>query len=919
MGIFGSKSKSKESYDQTGNTIYNVDSNALPVIMDEYKPLYDKLASGALDQLGKSPEELVPELNPMMRRGINGINRVGTEGLANYNQNLGIQHGRFADAANMYGGVGNISAGSVGAGDKARDAAAMMTSTSDVTGGDVTSRLNPYIGAFEDTTLAKIQKQNAIQQAKLAAKQAGSKAFGDRSGLEFGNLLYDQNLATQGTLADIYKTGFNTAQDWAQTDRARALKSQVANQSADLSAQQGNQNADLQYGQRQLDASRISAELALEAAKASEANKIAAAKGLTDVADTESGVAADYLNNNLTAEGAVIQAGALDQDIAQRRADAPMNNLNQVAGIAFGAPIGQKSDEEGDSTTNQSGTGSSSTTSFGVSFAQGGRIPHFANGGALDFLTPFMAKAGGQRSASNSVMWPKVPDEVLAETLTMEGLPDVYRQQAQVEASGRGIKTGGGGALEYENPKWKEYLQNAGGNVKGYFDALMAGPAAGGDGPPIPEFQTGAWDQSGEGDFAGPAEFSLIPPANAMGAGPMRAGAFDAAPAMDAASKMEGLKTGIEMPNISDLQANAREYLTPQAKAPSFKDKIGGFLSRVGRTPLSRVGAGALMGGMFLGPIGAAIGGLSGLVGGNLRDEQKEMASAGLMAEWQKGALDRASRERVARIQAGQGSAQDREAAAMISMGVPAEWARKLAYGAARMSTSPVDGSNTIVDLSTGREYPVSWMGGASSSPWGGGPVNDPISGVAGVTDGAASTAKGPRLWDLTEETGLVSGFLEGASGITGQFNDDFVAKDTIRARQKIRTSKNDFLRGMALNPRFPVAEIERLSEEINIEPSIFDSPESLRSRLRSIDESLRERLANEQAASQNRSLPVETQKNAAQAAKDITNFLNLMGVPEDVPIEQMSMEQLSGLNIAQMSRAEKEAAAKRYDQLEGR
>ena len=48
------------------------------------------------------------------------------------------------------------------------------------------------------------------------------------------------------------------------------------------------------------------------------------------------------------------------------------------------------------------------------------------------------------------------------------------------------------------------------------------------------------------------------------------------------------------------------------------------------------------------------------------------------------------------------------------------------------------------------------------------------------------------------------------------------------------------------------------------------------------MDRYLRQRVENEIAAANNPDLPVETRQNAAAAAKDIGNFLRLMGVPQE-------------------------------------
>ncbi len=146
-------------------------------------------------------------------------------------------------------------------------------------------------------------------------------------------------------------------------------------------------------------------------------------------------------------------------------------------------------------------------------------------------------------------------------------------------------------------------------------------------------------------------------------------------------------------------------------------------------------------------------------------------------------------------------------------------------------------------------------------------------------------------LFDLARGgsiAGIVPAAQEFLGRTIGQIPGVPVATDVIEARQKVRVAQNELIRAMSINPRFPVAEMNRIREEIKIEPSLLDSQRALLSRMKGIDSALRIRMANEQAAADNVNLPQQTRINAAQATKDIGNFLNLLGVPNDYDVDQI-------------------------------
>jgi len=152
----------------------------------------------------------------------------------------------------------------------------------------------------------------------------------------------------------------------------------------------------------------------------------------------------------------------------------------------------------------------------------------------------------------------------------------------------------------------------------------------------------------------------------------------------------------------------------------------------------------------------------------------------------------------------------------------------------------------------------------------------------AGETPAEPTTGKVQHtIWDLSSKaTGVASAALSAGSFATGTFGLPIAEKTTF-ARQFVSGAQNDLIRALSINPRFPVGEINRLKEEINLSPKIMDSPPQMRARAKAIDSYLRIRVTNESNAANDSSLPTSTRRAALSAAKDISNFLKILGVPQ--------------------------------------
>jgi len=217
-------------------------------------------------------------------------------------------------------------------------------------------------------------------------------------------------------------------------------------------------------------------------------------------------------------------------------------------------------------------------------------------------------------------------------------------------------------------------------------------------------------------------------------------------------------------------------------------------------------------------------------------------------------------------------TAREAQVKMLTDTGVPAAVATGIAAGRYAVSRDPVTGVAQIVDKATGS---LVFNGGSAGT---GAPPISPT-----PQDGQQQPVPTSTLWDMAEQggvTGILPGATSAAQGITGQLGINVASEKLLEQRQTFATAKNDLIRSLSINPRFPVSEMERIANEINIEPGMATDKRTLQSRMRSVDEYLRGRLTREQAAARDASLPAETRQNAATAAKDINNFLGVMGVP---------------------------------------
>lgn len=119
------------------------------------------------------------------------------------------------------------------------------------------------------------------------------------------------------------------------------------------------------------------------------------------------------------------------------------------------------------------------------------------------------------------------------------------------------------------------------------------------------------------------------------------------------------------------------------------------------------------------------------------------------------------------------------------------------------------------------------------------------------------------------------------------------VAPEIAQARAAVNGMKGEFLRALSLNPRFPVAEMQRIEREIDLDPAVFDNVNAYRNRLVGIDDALQIREVNERATGNDNNLSVDARKNARDASNIIRNFRRSLGLPTRFHTDEETAEGL--------------------------
>lgn len=144
--------------------------------------------------------------------------------------------------------------------------------------------------------------------------------------------------------------------------------------------------------------------------------------------------------------------------------------------------------------------------------------------------------------------------------------------------------------------------------------------------------------------------------------------------------------------------------------------------------------------------------------------------------------------------------------------------------------------------------------------------------------------AQSGGLYDRADQaTGLGPAAARGAADTLGQIplvGGLFNFEDQVQAGQAYRQATGELVRALSINPRFPVAEMNRIRQEINIEPGILRDPDAMRSRMVELDRYLAGRARFEAEVANSSGVPMDQRLAAKEAFSNIERFRQILGVP---------------------------------------
>ncbi len=214
--------------------------------------------------------------------------------------------------------------------------------------------------------------------------------------------------------------------------------------------------------------------------------------------------------------------------------------------------------------------------------------------------------------------------------------------------------------------------------------------------------------------------------------------------------------------------------------------------------------------------------------------------------------------------------------------GFDSDTALALASGRKSISVNPQTGERVIVDLATDEIVPL------KQPDYGNANEDNPASGET-----AQNTTGGSGLYDMADEaTGVGSTVATGLSNTVGQvpgnIGDMATFPDQVQAGQEFELFKRDLVRSLSLNPRFPVAEQQRIE---NLVPrGALTAPDTLKQSLRSLDRELARIEREAQAGTDDPRAPIEQRQADTATLRSVRAARARLGVPNNAE-ERKTME----------------------------
>jgi hypothetical protein len=147
---------------------------------------------------------------------------------------------------------------------------------------------------------------------------------------------------------------------------------------------------------------------------------------------------------------------------------------------------------------------------------------------------------------------------------------------------------------------------------------------------------------------------------------------------------------------------------------------------------------------------------------------------------------------------------------------------------------------------------------------------------------------EGMSLLEAVENgTGFVNIIPETVGRILSNIAPSAVAEDKTKAMNVLRAADNSLIRAFSLNPRYPVAEQQRIRENYGIAPSMTDSPKAARLRVYQLDSFIEKEIATAQGRINDPATPPEQINADKTLISNLNAFRNTL-IPAQVEATQL-------------------------------
>ena len=143
----------------------------------------------------------------------------------------------------------------------------------------------------------------------------------------------------------------------------------------------------------------------------------------------------------------------------------------------------------------------------------------------------------------------------------------------------------------------------------------------------------------------------------------------------------------------------------------------------------------------------------------------------------------------------------------------------------------------------------------------------------------------GDTLWKISNRDDIlgldskIRRISEGVAGAAGK--EGFASKEELEAFNRLKLFKNEIIRTLALNKRYPVTETKRILADVDIQPGVFKSNKELQSSLKALETKLNEEKNKLTQMNKSTSIANDEKRENLKSISDLSYFIKQIGIPK--------------------------------------